>query len=468
MNAEAESFFREMLEAPEGRAAREYLISRGIGPELWEEYGIGYAPASGEALLSSLSRHGVEWLLKLGLIVQAEKGYIDRFRDRVIFPIRDELGRTVAFAGRSLSGAEPKYLNSPNTPLFEKGTLLYGLDKAKEAMRRSGKAVLVEGYTDVISLHAAGIREAVSSMGTSLTEAQARRLSRFAKEVVIAYDADAAGEASTLRGIGVLLDAGLEVGVAVLPAGEDPDSLVRNQGVSAVRAFLSGAEPFQEFFLKALAERADIGTLRGKEEVFEGVRQLWGRIRSPVLRGEWAERIALLLGIPQEEVWKALQGKIGWRELAEEGPAYGPEEVVLKFLLSGKLDPERLSQLAPGDFSGEYREIVRVWLERWRAGLSVEPRHLASELGPEDQARLSRIVLWDITFTDEGKALDEAWRRFFVLPRIERRLRELREEMAAAERGGNGERLRALTEEYLDLCRGRARLLKGGDEQKSE
>ncbi|HDC93010.1 MAG TPA: DNA primase, partial [Candidatus Acetothermia bacterium] len=125
INAAAERFFRDALNSPEGKSARDYLLSRGLGPEVWDRYGLGYAPPSGKALLSALSRWGISDLEKLGLIVKGERGYRDRFVDRVIFPIRDELGRTVAFAGRSLSGAEPKYLNSPNTPLFEKGTLLY-------------------------------------------------------------------------------------------------------------------------------------------------------------------------------------------------------------------------------------------------------------------------------------------------------------------------------------------------------
>jgi DNA primase len=460
VNAAAATFFHEMLLAPEGRAAREYLISRGMGPETWECYGLGYAPASGDALLSSLSRWGLSDLERLGLIVKGERGYRDRFVNRVIFPIKDELGRPVAFAGRSLSGAEPKYLNSPNTPLFIKGTLLYGLDRAKEAIKSSGRAVLVEGYTDVISLQTAGIQEAVCSMGTALTESQARRLARYARQVVIAYDADAAGEASTLRGIGILLDAGLEVRVALLPEGEDPDSLVRGHGVAALETAISEAVNFQDFLLELLPHRFDLSTLKGKGDALELVRALWEHVKNPLLRREWAQKIALLLELPEEEIWKVLGGKISWKGMVEGDESFGPEEVVLKFMFSGKLGVDKISQLAPEDFSPEYRKIVCLWLERGGEG-KAEPHSLSSELDLEDQARLSRILLWDISFSDEERALEDAWQKFFVIPRLERRIRVLKEEMERAEKKGEKEHLEELVREYVNLCRCRAKVLKG-------
>ncbi len=459
VNAAAEAFFRERLRAPEGKDAREYLLSRGIGLDLWDAWGLGYAPASGDALLSALARHGVEELLKLGLVLKGERGYRDRFRDRIIFPLRDELGRTVAFAGRALRG-EPKYLNTPNTPLFTKGTLLYGLDRARERIKTAGQAVLVEGYTDVISLHAAGVTEAVSSMGTSLTESQARRLSRYAQRVIIAYDADAAGESSTLRGIGILLDAGLEVGIAVLPEGEDPDSLVRNQGLGQLRAALEGAIPFRRFLLELLPRRFDLRSLKGKEAALELVRSLWEHIRDPLIRREWAQELSLLLELPEEEVWGALKGRISWGERESE-PAFGPEEVVLRFLLLGKLGQERVSQLEVGDFSPQYQRIVGLWLERWREGKGTDPRSLTLELGPEDQERLSRILLWDVNFSDENKALEDAWQRFYLVPKLEKRLAELRERMSEAEKARDLERLRELSQKYMDLCRGKVRLSGG-------
>lgn len=463
LNSAAATFFRDALHSSEGQKAREYLLSRGMGPDIWERYGLGYAPASGNALIAAFSRWGLADLEKLGLVVKGDRGYRDRFVDRVIFPIRDELGRVVAFAGRSLSGSEPKYLNSPNTPLFEKGTLLYGLDLAKEAIKSSGRAVLVEGYTDVISLQTAGIQEAVCSMGTALTESQARRLARYAREVVLAYDADAAGETSTLRGIGILLDAGLEVRVAPLPEGEDPDSLVRERGVAALHAVLAEADDFRDFLLSRIPQRFRLSSLRGKEEALELVRSLWAHIKNPLLRKEWALRVALLLELPEEEVWKALGGKISWKgTTGGEGEAFGAEEVVLKFLLSGKLPPEKLAQLAPDDFSSEYRKIVERWLEKYTQDREPpQPDLLTAELEPEIQARLSRVLLWDINFSDEKKALEEAWRKFIILPRLERRIAALREELEEAEKRGVKESLERLQREYVELCRSRAQVLKG-------
>ncbi len=462
VNAAAEAFFREALRSPAGGRAQEYLLSRGIGGDAWDRYGIGYAPESGSALIEALSRLGLPLLEKLGLVVKGERGYRDRFVDRVIFPIRDELGRTVAFAGRTLSGAEPKYLNSPNTPLFQKGTLLYGMDIAKEAIRTSGRAVLVEGYTDVIALQQAGIPEAVCSMGTALTESQARRIARYAREVVLAYDADAAGEASSLRGIGILLETGLEVRVAPLPAGQDPDSLVRERGVAAIRAIIAEAIPFQDFIFELLPRRFDLGKLKGKEEALGLLRSLWENLRSPLLRREIARKAALLLEVPEEEVWKALGGKISWKVSEEEEEGFGPEELVLKFMLEGKLGAEKISQLSPEDFSPAYRRIASLWLERAGRGEVPEPASISPELPPEDQAVISRLVLNEISFADEAKALEEAWRKFFVIPKLERRMRELKEEIRRCEELGDRDRVEKLMGEYMDLCRSRAKVLRGG------
>ena len=458
--AAAARHFARQLRAPSGRTAREYLLSRGISEEEWERWGLGYAPDRWDSLLRGLSHLGPSTLEELGLVVRGERGYYDRFRDRVMFTLRDGQGRPVAFAGRILGEGGPKYLNVPNTPLFTKGTLLYGLDLAKEAIRRRGRAILVEGYTDVISMHAAGYPEAVGSMGTALTEAQARLLARYTDRVVIAYDRDAAGSAASLRGMVILREAGLRVEVAQLPEGEDPDSLARTQGQGAVEEVLEGAKPFHRFFLDSLEARYDLDSLEGKERALAEARELWPHVRSLPLRQELAHGLAELLSLPEEEVRASLRGKRPPLQRTEAEREIAAEDLVVHFLLAGKLPEEALSDLEVGEFRPEYRPIVERWLELWRAGSSPDPQALAGELDLNSQGHLARLSLLDLRFTDEARAARDALTHFLYLPRIERRLSTLKEEMARAEGQGDGTLLRQLEAEYQELCRRRLALLR--------
>ncbi len=461
--ADAQTYFFRALRSDAGKKAREYLSARGIGEPDWQRWGLGYAPPGWDGLLKALRSHGVETLEKLGLVIQGGHGPYDRFRDRLMFPLRDAQGRAVAFAGRAFSG-EPKYVNVPNTPLFTKGTLLYGLDAAVESMRKQGRAVLVEGYTDVIGLHAAGIGEAVGSMGTALTEAQARLLSRYTDRVVIAYDRDAAGSAAALRGMVVLRSAGLKVQVAQLPPGEDPDSLVRGAGSAVARGVLDEAQPFHMFFLDSLAERFDLETVEGKEGALEEARTLWNEITSVPLRNEVTRGLARLLRLPEEDVQGALRSG---RTKVHDAPASGqaaelsPEELLVHFLLSGKLPAAALTQLEVDDFCPEYRPIVEMWLNHWRAGSIPTVQDLASELEPEAASRAARAALLDVPLRDERQALHDALKRFLHLPRLERRIEELNQAIAEAEAAGQREEVAELSRECQELCRKRVRVYGG-------
>ncbi|MBC7222120.1 DNA primase [Candidatus Bipolaricaulota bacterium] len=463
VNLEALRFFQRELRGPAGEKARAYLLSRGINESLWEKWGLGYSPSAWDALLRALSRFGVQTLLDLGLVVMGERGPYDRFRHRLIFPIRDEQGRVVAFAGRAFEG-EPKYLNTPNTPLFTKGTVLYGLDLAKEAIRRKGRAVIVEGYTDVISLHAAGIEEAVASMGTSLTADQARLLARYTEEVVIAYDRDAAGEASSLRGMFILHAAGLRVRVASFPPEEDPDSFVRKAGRKAVEEVLAQAQPFHEFFLHALASRHDLSRMEGKEALLREAQGFWPEIKSSVLKLEIIHGFSNLLGLPPEEVQEALRGVSRPVPRAEEKgePSLTPEDLVVKFLLEGKVPERVVAELLAeeGRFCPVYREVVRRWAERWAEGQLPDAAALISGLSPEAAARVSRLLLLELKVANEGQALEEALMRFLYIPRLTERMEEVKLAIKDAEERGDSEAVRRLTLEFQRLCRQRLELLR--------
>ncbi|MGC9529586.1 MAG: DNA primase [Candidatus Bipolaricaulaceae bacterium] len=459
--AAAADYFSRQLRAPPGRPARDHLLERGIGEDLWGRFGLGYAPDRWDGVRKALAEFGVETLVQLGLLIPGDRGPYDRFRGRLMFTLRDDQGRPVAFAGRALTDQGPKYLNVPNTPLFTKGTLLYGLDLAKEAVRRQGRAVLVEGYTDVISLHRAGVAEAVGSMGTALTEAQARLLARHCERAIIAYDRDAAGSAAALRGMVLLREVGLQVHVAQLPLGEDPDSLVRGRGAAAAAQALEQAPPFHQFFLQALAERHPLDTLAGKEAALAEAGELWPKVSSLPLRQELARGLAELLDLPEEEVRAALRGRPQADVRQEEaGKALGAQEILLYFLLAGELPEAPIADLEIQDFRPEYQPIVDRWLKLWRAGGPSTPDAVAQDLDPQSQAQVARLALLDVQFSDRERAREDAVVRCLYLPKLERQLAEVKGRLARAEADGDGPALRKLHAEYQTLCRRRLELLR--------
>ena len=247
--AAAAEHFAGNLRGPAGGKAREYLEKRGYPEAVWDRFGLGYALPGWDGLKRALRPSFDERsLVELGLLVDGERGTYDRFRDRTIFSVLDLSDRPIAFGGRAFDG-EPKYLNSSATPLFDKSRTLYALSWARDAFAETKTAVLVEGYTDVLSLHVAGLTNAVASMGTALTQGQADLLARFVEDVVIVYDRDAAGSAAALRGMQILGNSGLTVRVASLDEGQDPDGVVRAGGAQAMRDALDRAAPFYRFYV---------------------------------------------------------------------------------------------------------------------------------------------------------------------------------------------------------------------------
>jgi DNA primase len=234
---------RSLLDPGLGGAARALLRARGIGEEVEERFGLGFAPPGWDFLTGRLEkRFGAALLLQAGLAVERERGGLyDRFRERLVVPLRQPSGRVVGFGGRALGQEEPKYLNSPETAVYRKGQFLFGLGEARAALQESREPILVEGYFDCLVLHQAGFRSAVAVAGTALTPEQARLLRRYADGVVLCLDGDAAGRAAQRRALAPLLSAGLALRVASLAEGEDPDSLVRRRGAAALEAVVEGA-----------------------------------------------------------------------------------------------------------------------------------------------------------------------------------------------------------------------------------
>ena len=289
--ADAAAWFVEQLGGIGGAEARALLDRRGITPETARTFGMGFAPDSRGKLKAALKTYGDPMLVEAGMLIQVEgKEPYDRFRGRLMIPIRDARGRTIAFGGRILDQGEPKYLNSPETPLFDKGRTLYNLDRAAAASRKAGRVIVVEGYMDVIALAQAGIGEAVAPLGTALTEAQLERLWRMADVPILCFDGDAAGQKAALRAAHralPLLAPGRSLSFATLPAGQDPDDLVRARGAAGLEAVLRDAEPLvQRLWASELAAEV-LDTPEQRAGLRQRLNEAAGGIADPGVRSEY-------------------------------------------------------------------------------------------------------------------------------------------------------------------------------------
>src|SRR5215471_521244 len=263
LHEQAAAFFREQLASAAGARARRELESRTLSPETIATFGYGYAPAAGRETLHAhwtAEKVPVPLQIKSGLVMSRDDGRLaDRFRNRLMIPIVRDSGSVVAFGGRALEeGQVPKYLNSPETPIYTKGRTLYGLDVTKGAIRKHNYCVLVEGYFDLAQVWQAGVQPVVASCGTALTQAQARALKRFTSKVVLSFDPDQAGQGAAARSSELLVAEGFQVNVALLPEGTDPDAFIRESGARAYADRLKASQPYLEFLLDRAAARLDV------------------------------------------------------------------------------------------------------------------------------------------------------------------------------------------------------------------
>jgi DNA primase len=333
-------------------AAQRYLHERRVSKDIVTKYGFGFAPDSWDYLLRRLGeKHGEKRLELAGLITQRKEGksgYYDRFRNRLMIPIHSDTGALVGFGGRSLDGGEPKYLNSPESELFNKSRLLYNLHRSKDAMRRYDRAILVEGYFDAIAIDFAGVPGVVASMGTSLTAGQASLLRRFTRNVVIAYDGDNAGRNATLKAAQVLLAAGHNVSALDLQGEKDPDALVQKHGRDKLLEVLSNAMDIFEFGLREWAGDAAQLSGREKSERVEQFMPLLSSVTDPVVRNEAAQRIADAYRLEFETVWSRVRGKAtapATTERRVSAPIANGEKFVLTAALQGRLTLEQAGRL---------------------------------------------------------------------------------------------------------------------------
>jgi DNA primase len=310
---QASQFYRRQLkDHPEAPRAVEYLKGRGLSGEIAAEFGLGYAPSVWDSLLKALGHDEPtrEAMTEAGLLVRKDGGgYYDRFRGRVIFPIHDYRGRIVGFGGRVIGEGEPKYLNSPETPVFHKGREVYGLYRARDAIRREERVLVVEGYMDVVALAQFGIDYAVATLGTATTRDHLDRLFRHAPEVVFAFDGDRAGRAAAWRALENVLPVmqqGRQVSFLFLPEGEDPDSMVRKEGAEAFGRRIREARPLGEYMLESLTEQVDLGRMDGQARLAELARPLIEKLPAGIFRDLLVEQLAKKTRVNAENLSKLL------------------------------------------------------------------------------------------------------------------------------------------------------------------
>ncbi len=473
----AARFYHELLsQSAEAQVAREYLSKRGLESATWQTFLLGYAPQRWDGLLSYAKAEGYtpQLLERAGLAIRRERGegWYDRFRGRALFPIWDARGRVIAFGGRLMEEAPegPKYLNSPETELYVKGKVLYGLHLAVPHIREQDFCIVVEGYMDMVTPYQHGIRNVVASMGTSLTEAQVRLIRRHTRHVVIVYDGDYAGQAATLRGLDLFLEAEMRVKVAVLPNGTDPDSLIRHHGVEAFTGVLRECKELFDYKLGLLTRQFDPRQMEGRIEICQEMLPTIKRVPNAIQRGDYVRRLAEILGISEGLLWTELnrvrlQSSSSWRpaaiadsSAAMQEPAMSAEELLAGLLLE---DPSRAEQLE-GRLESEdlrdpqVRRLADWMLTRWRSGSGPKDyREFLNDLPRGSGEWENRLARW-LAAADTVEEKDRVWEE--LLDRIHTNLQRasletLRASIRQAEEAGDEGKTSRLILEYSRLVK---------------
>jgi DNA primase len=464
LEAAAQHFAHNFWTAP-GTRAREYLLGRGFKKETLERIRAGASPDSWDDLLGAMrKKFAPPMLLQAGLILerQDKSGHYDRFRNRAIFPILNEGGKVVAFGARALDGSEPKYLNSPETPVYQKGRTLYGLSWAKDAVRREGRIVLMEGYLDVARAIEAGVGEVAATCGTALTQNHARLLRRFTENVVMNFDQDEAGQKASTRSAEALVEESLQVRVVELPAGEDPDTYLKTAGAEAYRQRLTSAPVYMEWLVRRAASEHEVGTPQGKAAYLNALLPALLRIESAVERAAWLPLVVASGGLDERATEQELRRAIVARRSSARGPAApateapAPARAVLlpaeRWLVALMLEGregvgDALDMLQEADLQGlRSEEVLRAAKNLAGAGRAVASEALAESLGEESRRMLREVAVEGPPTT--GVTPADCARELRCRP-LKARMAEIQRDLG----GASGSALEALLEEKLQLKR---------------
>jgi DNA primase len=410
INEHAAAYFhKSLLAGGEGKKALAYLKSRGVDEETARRFLVGYAPSSGGGLIALLKREGVSLsdAARLGLVqARAADRYTEKFFDRLMFPIFNPAGKVAGFGGRVITDGTPKYLNSAETPLFRKGTTLYGLHQARDALRQSDRVVVVEGYLDVLALAQFGVRYVVATLGTALTPDQVLLLARYTKNVIVLFDGDAAGRKAAARSFEVFIEGELLGRAGFIPEGEDPDSYVRSKGSAALEHVVDEAVPLADCYFRWLQSHYG-SSLEGKSQMAREINRVLAKVRNPLEADLLARRAAESLGVREELLRRS--DSAAAKPVRREAPvvaAQSPEDRAEGSLLTALIRlPSLAAPVAAQDdmdrlLSRRWLDLLRAVAAQWERSGGVDVAQLAQGLSPQHASELAALAL-------EGEALDE-------------------------------------------------------------
>ncbi len=462
LHREALAFYRATLEGKAGQPARAYLKKRGLTPEIIQTFQLGYAPSEWDGLRRHFQNRGLslEAAAEVGLLVpRASGGYYDRFRDRVIFPIFDRQDRPVAFGGRIIGEGEPKYLNSPESPLYSKGRLLYGLPQAREALRHQDLALVVEGYLDLLALRTHGVAPVVATLGTALTREQVRLLKNLVSRVVLVFDGDPAGAKAMRRAFPLFGQEGLPVRVIALPAGMDPDNYVQAHGPELFASPWEAAQPWLAFLLDGLVEAHGL-SIEGRVRVVEELKPYFNALQDPVEQGLWLRFIAERLGVAETDLRLTLT-RIStgprWGRERGQGITINLEKGLLRWILQnpGAVPAEELADWAEEMEDPDLQDLLRLIASHCLDHEALDVSFLLDQLEEESRKQeLCALVLGEGEFSQaQPDSVADDWRRALHRRRLQRTREILKDKLARASQESDHDNLLALLTQRQEIDR---------------
>jgi DNA primase len=476
VNEAAASFYLYQLNSPEAEAALAYLGQRGITRETIQKFKIGYAPKQRDGLLTHLrnKKFTLEFIEKAGLIIPKNgAGYYDRFRKRIVIPIIDTKERVVAFGGRVFPGQNsaeneetaPKYINSPETSIYTKGKVLFGLASSAQVIRSCDLVVIVEGYFDLIMPYQAGVKNIVASCGTALTIEQIRLLKRYSRNAVMVFDADNAGQMATLRSLGDLVEEGIDVRVARLPKGHDPDTFIRNFGVEKFQELIARAQDIFEYKLGVLKSQYNLSRVSDKAKIASEMLPLIVKFENQILQSAYIKKLAEELKVDEAHLRAELRKtKPGGQTTSLQAPvalrpllnSYATERLLVKLMLEEQEIIERLrGRIVPSDFQDKHlSQIVSRIFELFNEGRKIDTSRLMHQCS---DSMVSKLICELSTcegplITDKHKLLNDCINR---LKEDARKLKqqEIAEQIKLAQIDKNENQLRELLAEFQSLSK---------------
>jgi DNA primase len=468
INELAAVFFQDNLFKEQGVSARSYLLKRGVKEESIKQFRLGLATDSWDSLINHLRNKGISIALleKAGLALARENGgYYDRFRKRIIFPVLDIKSRVLGFGARVMDESQPKYLNSPESPIYIKGNNLYGLQIAKEAIKEDDLVAVVEGYLDFILPYQEGLQNIVASLGTALTIQQARLLKRYSHNVVMLYDADLAGELATLRSLDIFIEEGMNVRVVCLPEGLDPDSFVRKKGILALKEKIKTAENLFAYKIKILKSRYNPTEIEGKAKIAQEMLSSINKLNNAVLRSEYLKQLGAELKVREEALFEDLKNikKEPLRlriesEIARKPLAVNPtERLLLKLMLEESALINQIKEsLEPTDFQDErIWRITSLVFDFVAQGKEVKAGALLNYLDDTAAEIVCASALpQEISFNEKERIAQDCIRRM-KSHRLRNERQLLHEEIKHAQEAGDEERLKSLMRQFHELIKKR-------------